>query len=234
MPDHRYEPSSGRDDDMIPLEPEAERPPSARPARGSPGAQPVPARPSGARKAASVRCPRCGYPAEGLRGDKCPECGTDIVRATRSEERRTEASRQMRREYLNAALLMAGGIAGVAVLLALSGDLDLLPLYLLRFAVMIPTGVLGFFLCSMIWIGFDAPWTLTAIRLAAIYALAEIVWLLMGFVPVPIVGWLVPLLAYVSLLAKYLDLDWNDAFIVAVVTGVLRLLIGMGLVMLMP
>ncbi|HVZ92978.1 MAG TPA: hypothetical protein VG797_00560, partial [Phycisphaerales bacterium] len=174
------------------------------------------------------KCPKCGYSLVGLPGMVCPECGANIAAAVKVNERERGAREDLKRDYLRALGLMLGGWAGVTILLALRGEIGSVPLYLIEYVFMVPVGLVVFFVCSALWIGFDAPWGITAVRLAAIYALADVVGELMGFVPILFVGPAVTALAYIMLLESYLDIDKGDAIILAILTAAARL--GLGLV----
>jgi hypothetical protein len=45
--------------------------------------------------------------------------------------------------------------------------------YGLQLAIGVPIGVVAFFLCCLLWMGFDAPMHLTALRLVGVYALTD-------------------------------------------------------------
>lgn len=51
----------------------------------------------------------------------------------------------------------------------------------------------------------------------------------MGFVPILFVGPVVTTLAYLIMLQKYLDIDQNDAIAVALITGVIKVFIAIGI-----
>jgi len=68
-------------------------------------------------RAGRPRCPTCGYPAQGLRGSVCPECGNPLPR-TRSALR--NAALKLRLDRADRALLWGVGaiIAGVLAVAA--------------------------------------------------------------------------------------------------------------------
>jgi len=220
---HRIEPRSTPDEAPIPLE-----------ARDEPVPAPVPrARPivpavraaDPKKQSEGAKCPHCGYSVAGLASPICPECGKNWVAGALNRRRREEAARGMRREYLIAAGLMIGGLAALAVSVLIMQAPAALLLYLLAYVFLIPIGILGFYICSWIWIGFDAPFMLTVIRLVAIYAAADTLGVLLD--DIPAVGFFVPLAVYIALLSKLLDLELSEAIIVAVVTFLLRMVVGL-------
>lgn len=220
----RIERSSTPDDGPIPLESTPEPPRAAKQARpATMPTSPVPAAPIAKKpvaKAPPVFCPRCKYDIRNLTGDTCPECGTSLLSAIRTQERKSRARGDLKRVYVQAAVAMTAAIALMAGALLLRGEISDLPIYLIKYAVFVPIGLIVFVACSAIWIGFDQPFGITALRLAAIYAIADAV----GEVVrgIPLAQFIVPGLVYIGLLIKWLELDSQDAIILAVVTAAVR------------
>jgi hypothetical protein len=248
----RLDRTSSPDDAPIPFEAEPE--PSAKPARPSsasaPGASPsgsaaslsprlevtpskFPQAKPNAKAESAAACPQCGYSLKGLKSSRCPECGCDLLTAITAAARRKETGSQLKHEYLKALGMVAAGFAGVALLLALRGEIAEFPYYLLSYAITVPIGVAVFFICSLIWIGFDAPWGITTLRLAGIYALVDIVAQMMGFLPINLIGPVVTTITYLILLQKYLEIDQTDAIAVALITGVIKVFIAIGIASMM-
>jgi hypothetical protein len=220
----RIERSSSPDDAPIPLE--ADSAPAQTPAKVRPIAAPLstspamPAAKQSAAKAPPVLCPRCKYDIRNLKGDTCPECGTSLLSAIRTQERKARARGDLKRVYVQATKATMAALALMAGVLLLKGEISDFPMYLIRYAVFVPIGLVVFAVCSAIWIGFDQPFGITALRLAAIYAIADAV----GEVVrgIPLAQFIVPALVYIGLLIKWLELDSQDAVILAVVTGAIR------------
>jgi len=170
-------------------------------------------------------CINCGYDLRGLRQMRCPECNQHI--APRPEKRqkagafRDEATREA---YVRPLLMLS--IAGGLWLLwaaAASGPV-VVPFYLIYFAAQVVTGVIAFFLCSALIFGFDAPWHLTTLRLAGIYAVVN----LANLAITQILGGsfflrLLLLAVFIQMLMSLLDLDLTDAIITGLVLFLLRL-----------
>ncbi|MEK6701524.1 MAG: hypothetical protein AABZ53_04625 [Planctomycetota bacterium] len=181
--------------------------------------------PSGGRK-----CLKCGYALEGLTSARCPECGTMNTAAQRVATSKEKAYREsVRLEYTKPVWMFVIGLVLSVALAALStkGNVTAstaMLVYLFKYALYVPSGVIVFLLCCAIWIGFNAPIHLTALRLAGIYAITDAVASVVGFIiPMQLIVWLAMLLTYVGLLQDMLELDLVDAILVAVVTFFVRL-----------
>lgn len=174
-------------------------------------------------------CKKCGYDIRGLKTAQCPECGTVNTRPSRRERDREDSARVARDSYLQPALmLLIGGIISTALYAAFAthrgGDPAAGAIsYLISLAITVPIGVLVFWFCCLIWIGFDAPIHLTALRLAGIYAVTDVVRGLFLFVPLPwwaeggVIGFI-----YIGLLQQFLEMDFEDALIVGLITFIVK------------
>lgn len=176
--------------------------------------------PTGAGRA----CVKCGYDLAGLKSPRCPECGTlNSPRARRRARDDRDARAVERTEYTKPLIMFAAGLAISSAITAGVGDgVQAILWYLIGYALYVPAGTGAFFVCCLLWIGFDAPMHLTALRLAAVYAVTDAVAGVMGFVPLPIIPMLVVLFTYIGLLMDLLDLDVQDAVIVAVATSLIQ------------
>lgn len=174
-------------------------------------------------------CKKCGYDLRGLKSATCPECGAINTRPSRRERDREDSARVARDSYLQPALmLLIGGIIATALYAAHASQIGNSPAggaigYLISLAVTVPIGVLVFWFCCLIWIGFDAPIHLTALRLAGIYAVTDVVRGLFLFVPLPwwaeggVIGFI-----YIGLLQQFLEMDYEDALIVGLITFIVK------------
>lgn len=129
----------------------------------------------------SGACAKCGYSMAGLKTPVCPECGT--VNAARSRTRREGKPSLFRDELLEpliylAAALVIGGLS----LLGESGRGQ--TTLLITGAIMLPVAALQYYLCGMMWIGFERPMRFVALRLVASLALCMAVGLLAGNFPI--------------------------------------------------
>lgn len=178
-----------------------------------PGSIPVKGKP------AAAKCPECGYDLKGLNTPRCPECGKLVVKKS-FEDKRAEDSRRAAREVWSKPLaLIAVGLVGTAIWELLADHTGRgLAESLLGIAVQVPIGLTVYFLCCLAWIGFDMPWRYIALRLAAVYAITGLVALPVGLIPIGLVRLGIMVITYVGLLMDMLDLEVQDAAIVAVLT----------------
>lgn len=228
MPFHRYEPSNNPDDHLeLSLETADNRPDApAAPASVGPHdptavAPGVVFTPQGAvavskdqaRLRKEAACPDCGYSIVGLTSERCPECGVELIPALRAAARRAKQREGLVREYT-----VAGVALGIAVL-ALSAITTLavgpigIPFMLLQLVVLTPLAFVAYLICCTLWIGFDMPLGITALRLAATFSWTFFTWILslMIFPYVPIVGLIFTVVVLFSLLKNWLEIESLDA-----------------------
>ncbi len=173
-----------------------------------------------ARKKGSARvCVQCGYDLRGLRTPTCPECGT-----VNSKHARAKADeRQTLRGMYVKPLIMAGvGVVIACLVFWLRGVP--VPFYLLYYAAAVPVGFLAYIALSIAMIGFDEPLGVTFVRIAAVLAVADAC--TSAIDAIPYIGWYAwPLegFIYTGLLMSVMELDFEEARIVALVTFVLHL-----------
>jgi hypothetical protein len=196
---------------------------------------------------ALVECPGCGKP-EPRNTVICPACGLNwqtgkqvateftveenndresktppTLRRSPSDIAREESMRSsVIREYINPLVLIGVGTFIVTGVPAMFGAEEAVVAYLIFLSILTVVGLASFFICSALWIGFEAPWHLTALRLAGIYSMSFAV-LVVAVVVVPfgVIGLAIGWITYITLLMKYLDLDTADAFMVALVSVIL-------------
>lgn len=174
------------------------------------------------------KCINCGYSLQGLKKAKCPECGTSNAPADRKKIVEKRAAQGVVRDaYLKPVIMFSVGIT-ISIVAAMIGEgsfdegLGAALGYLIKYAVYVPVGVIVFLGCCLLWMGFDAPIHLIALRLAAVYAVTDAVGVFVGFIPIGIVQWAIMCMVYVGLLQDMLELDLNDALLVGIITFAVR------------
>jgi ribosomal protein L32/predicted RNA-binding Zn-ribbon protein involved in translation (DUF1610 family) len=166
-------------------------------------------------------CVKCGYDLTGLKTAQCPECGTVNSRQARA---RADDRITLRSMYVKPAIMAGVGVllsCGIHALLHQS-----VPFYLFYFAVTAPVGFLVYLACSIAFIGFDEPLGVTFIRLAAAYAMADVMFA--GIDAIPYIGWYAwpfEAMIYTGLLMNLMELDFEDARVVAVITFIVHMVL---------
>lgn len=95
-----------------------------------------------------------------------------------------------------------------------------------------PVGLAAYCLCCLLWVGFDEPLGMVAVKLAGIYAAVDLVSIVMNHIPILdiwIVRTAIAAATYISLLMSQLDLDQGDAIGVAFATFIVKLIIAWSL-----
>ena len=191
--------------------------------------------------ASTTPCPECGRPiAPG--GIVCTSCGHNTatgatIRTHATTEnipppsaryhRNLEIERtSAAREYIKPLLMFAIGAGIVAAWIAGDKGPEAGAAYLLRYAINVPIAVAVLFACCLMWIGFDAPMHLQAARLAGIYAVCDLVQHTVNQFPFfGIIAWVAAIMVYIGLVSDMLDLDIQDAVIVALLTFVAKFIV---------
>ncbi len=126
------------------------------------------------------------------------------------------------------AICFVVGILGIAAFGVITAE-PLLPLYFLaQYVVTLPIGLGIFYLCCLLWIGFDAPLVLNAAALLGTYAIADLVGVVVE--PLSYFGWVIWIVTYISVLSQLLDIELVDAIYVALITGFAKFVLALILV----
>lgn len=197
-------------------------------------------------------CPECGRPiAAG--GTVCVSCGhnlatgkqlrihkgTDKAPATtnpyKHHERLGVERADSAKEYIKPIVMFLIGAGIVAIWQGAQAENPAAgAAYLLRYAINVPIAVIVFATCCLIWIGFDAPLHLTALRIAGIYAICDLVQHTINQVPLAgIFAWVITIFVYIGLLSEMLDMDIQDAVVVALLTFLAKWVVKLTLFMML-
>ncbi len=162
-------------------------------------------------------CPNCGYDMSRATSLICPECGKPMP--TRAKMTREQVSRETAREaYRKPAIQLGVGLAiMVLVGLIISGPSALI-IYPLALVLQGLIGLGVFYLCCLLWIGFDAPLKLNALTLLGIYAVTGATSEILSFIPIPIVAPLVTGAVFISLFMQQMEVELADAVVVLILT----------------
>lgn len=213
-------------DDIIPFE-KPETAPTPAPVARSGAAVREAQKPAGP----ELRCPSCGYSMKGLRSLRCPECGKAVSASAIGKTKDAGVDAQ-RNEMRHLTIMLLVGLAGsIGLMLAMRGWEGAVG-YLIVYAISVPAGLAAYFICCLLWVGFDEPMPIVAYKLAAIYAVVDLLSHGLSFVPVLNMGLLrlaIVGAAYIGLLMSQLDLDQGDAIGVAIATFIMKVLVGIAI-----
>jgi len=177
-----------------------------------------------------LTCQQCGYIMRGASAPRCPECGAVAegrsVRMTNARYSRDVAREAYRTPLIMLAVALPIIVFGQAAL----GGWVAGAIALLSYAVQVPVGVAVFWLCCLIWVGFDAPMHLTALRLAAIYSVVDLTIIVAGIALPGLIAFVIGVVLYIGLLSQFLEMEFTDAIIVGFVTFVAKIVIVMAIV----
>ncbi len=152
------------------------------------------------------------------------------------EIERTQARQCVRMEYIKPlVMLLVGGGAMITYHCFSNRDPDftgpaLAGIYAGILLIQLVFGVTGLLIACKLWLGGAGRLGLGILRLLGIYAIADLVRLGTDAIGLGLVGWLIELAVYVSLLAWLFELEIRDSIVLAVITWVLKLVVGIALV----
>lgn len=172
----------------------------------------------------TLTCGQCGYSMQGLRDKRCPECGS-IARAKNWRDySREESKRVTQWAYLTPAIMLGVGTLVSVLVLWGTGRTDMIPILAAQWGLSAVLGTAAFFVLCVMWLGFDAPMHLTALRLVAIDAVFAAAFLTLGAMigAVPLAGWIFGLI-YIVVVAKMLDIEYVEAFVLGVLKAILAI-----------
>lgn len=174
------------------------------------------------KKPASIpKCRHCGYDIRGLNTLTCPECGGKISLSRRDHDA-DDSRAVMRKAYLRPIIMTAVGIGAMSAIYVGMGQPLAIVAHLIGLAVFTTFGTVAFFVCCLLWIGFDAPMHLSALRLLGIFSLLVPLSVLYGILP-GFVSIILLLATAVAMLAKELELDLPDAVFLGLAMGLIQL-----------
>ena len=91
------------------------------------------------------------------------------------------------------------------------------------FVFTVTIGWLVFFLCSIAWIGFDQPLRTTFVQTVGALGMFAGIWSVMMLIPVPgLIRSVLGFFILMGLLGDALDIDYQDAGIIAIIVSVLK------------
>jgi len=173
-------------------------------------------------------CPGCKYKLEGLKSDRCPECGMLLTRAAirETKQKREWGSDSSWFDSKGVLFALIGLVVGSLVWGLTEGNIHGVYDFLIYFGITAGIGWVVFIFCSMFWIGFDQPLQKTLVQTIGAYGMYSAVSALLMLVPLPgIILFFVGMFVLVSLLSEMLDIDLQDAIVLALVASIVKVLV---------
>jgi hypothetical protein len=170
---------------------------------------------AGKGKPGAMSCVQCGYSLKGLKSPKCPECGTVNSLARRNQAGDAATLRSMYVRPLLGAFI--GATAYALMFLAHSGEPLTAAFALVYLGVATVIGFITYVVCSMMFIGFDEPLTVTFCRIACVWAVYNASATLINMIPLGgLLLWPLKALIFIGLLIWIMEIEIEDAWGVAV------------------
>ncbi|MBN4082598.1 hypothetical protein JYS44_00005, partial [Phycisphaeraceae bacterium AH-315-B13] len=181
-----------------------------------------------AKQEKSLLCPKCSYDLRGLRSDRCPECGkmltqTAVRQAENKRDGINDSSWYDPRAVLFAivGLVIGGTVWGIA-----AGSITGVYQFAGYFGITVVIGWVVFFVCSVMWIGFDQPLRKTVVQIIGAYGLYSGVASVLELIPLPgIITFFIAMAVLVSLLSEMLDIDLQDAIVISLIVIIVKVML---------
>lgn len=215
-------PDAGDDSDLYELAPEEPAKPVKRwvsPQQATQDAKPLP-------------CPRCRYDLRGLRADRCPECGLQLTsRARRDAQSLREGARAGSWLDRKAIIMAMIGLAVSAGVWYWRAGATGLAIFGIDFGLTVVLGWVVFFACSVLWIGFDQPLRTTLVQTVGAFGFFAGLMAVLDLIPMPgLIAMVLGFLILAGLLSDMLDIDFQDAAIIAVGVSLVKIGIGIAVI----
>lgn len=173
-------------------------------------------------------CVQCGYNVREGRALKTSrgqdEAAAEVnaqLKAGRDADRSAKRREQSRVEYTKAGAWCLGSLVISLFITASLADGAGVGMavaeHLIGFGIGVLFATAVYFGCCLLWVGFDQPWPLIALKMGAVHALYGLIAIPLGFLW--IFGSIIKFIVYVVLLQNFMDLELQDALIVAVLTA---------------
>lgn len=184
-------------------------------------------------------CKKCGYDMTGSKTGRCPECGTINTRMLRAKQ--TEAN-TLKSMFVGPAIMIGIGLAIAVVVYfiqgmtsstvvgaagggGIAGGAGTAGWYLAYFVINAVIGFAAYVGCSIAFVGFDEPLGVTFVRLAGVYAVTDAVGAVLRLFIPGFIAWPLLAIVYVGLLMQIMELDWEEAWLVSIITYIVRVAI---------
>jgi hypothetical protein len=185
----------------------------------------APTKTSKKEKRGPKRCEKCGYDLTGLKKPKCPECGHVFTLGRDLKKERAEDNRQtIRWAYIKPLITIAAGLALMCIIAASRGGEAYVIGYLIKYAAGFPIAAMVFWICCLMWVGFDAPLHLMLLRMAGVCAVTDAAAAAVDGLPLYFVTRAFIMIVFVGTLTDAMEMDMTDALIVGVITWLAKVM----------
>ena len=148
------------------------------------------------------------------------------------QENREADEQAARMEYIKPlVMLLVGGLVVMGLHLMTTPEdpdgisgLVLAAGYPIGLAIELAFGVAGLWIAATLWLGGAGPLGLAIVRLAGIYAMTDLIGIIVA--PLVMVGWLIMVVLYVVMLAWLFEFDIKESIMVALITFLLKFFAG--------
>ena len=180
------------------------------------------------------KCGKCGYDLSKIITMRCPECGTVNRLSSKKDQYDEDSRRAARIAYVKPAVItVVGLVAAAAILYARDSSPGFLIANAVLYAVMYVIGLIIYFFCTITFVGVDEPFHLMALRLLAVFSITNIVSALTDPLPTMMGRFgLVGMVHAISLMT-IMEIDYEDAWIVAALTFFARTAVLIAFIVLM-
>lgn len=176
-----------------------------------------------------TRCPDCGHDIRAISTPNCSACGVNVVTAVRRNQSNAAARSETFDQYRRALILVVVAYGALTALLAFAGEPGDAAWFALRQGVFVPIAVALFATFSAAWFGFDQPFVVSILRLAAIIAFSDMVGFMLWWVPIMFVTQFGVAAAIVLGMLRWMDLEPHEAIITGIVLGTARYIVHLSL-----
>lgn len=148
------------------------------------------------------------------------------------QENQVADEQAARMEYIKPlVMLLVGGFVVMGLHLMTTPEdpdgisgLALAASYPIGLAIELAFGVAGLWIAATLWLGGAGPLGLAIVRLAGIYAMTDLIGIIVA--PLVMVGWLIMVVLYVVMLAWLFEFDIKESIMVALITFLLKFFAG--------
>lgn len=170
----------------------------------------------------ALKCRSCGYNLAGLKASRCPECGASTIPRPGRRGSSTPPATGWRKPLI---LIIVAILLTAALQIPFDRSGATFARSMLGLLLKIPISVIAYSIAGLFWMGFDMPWRHVWLRYAAVCAVGTLLGVPVGVIPFIFAQAGIMIFIYFALIARLLDVDVQDAIIIASFTVVANLIL---------